>query len=329
MDNLIVLLTYKRNGLNHFFKESLYLHFQNHYICASTSSIMKIRNGFKGEQSIVLPQAIIKLMEDDPLASSIYITDIGYYPKAWHHYRSRKKPIDQYVFIYCVNGKGWFEVNDKRYDVKTNQYFILPAGISHTYAADENDPWTIYWIHFYGSLAKHYATDCISPLNVTPSMASRINTRINLFEEIFNTLKSSFAIENIRYAMATFQHYLASLRFIQQYRDANDKTAHGNDIVNVVTHFIERHLTLKEIADFSGLSPSRLSTVFKERTGHSPLNYFNFMKMRKACNFLDNTDLKLNQISLKLGIDDPYYFSRLFSHIMGVSPKAYRNRNKV
>lgn len=122
-------------------------------------------------------------------------------------------------YILC-QWKGWFEVNDKRYDVKTNQYFILPAGISHTYAADENDPWTIYWIHFYGSLAKHYATDCISPLNVTPSMASRINTRINLFEEIFNTLKSSFAIENIRYAMATFQHYLASLRFIQQYRDA-------------------------------------------------------------------------------------------------------------
>ena len=71
MDNLIVLLTYKHNGLNHFFKESLYLHFQNHYICASTSSIMKIRDGFKGEQSIVLPQAIIKLMEDDSRPLSI------------------------------------------------------------------------------------------------------------------------------------------------------------------------------------------------------------------------------------------------------------------
>ena len=161
-------------------------------------------------------------------------------------------------------------------------------------------------------------------------MASRINTRINLFEEIFNTLKSSFAIENIRYAMATFQHYLASLRFILHFRDANDKSTHGNDIVNIVTHFfdenIERRLTLKEIADFSGLSPSRLSTVFKERTGHSPLNYFNFVKIRKACDLLDNTKMKLNQISLKLGIDDQYYFSRLFSKIMGVSPKAYRNR---
>lgn len=63
MDNLIVLSRHKHNGLNHFFNESLYSHFQNTYICAPTSSIMKIRDGFKGEQSIVLPQAIIKLME--------------------------------------------------------------------------------------------------------------------------------------------------------------------------------------------------------------------------------------------------------------------------
>lgn len=164
-------------------------------------------------------------------------------------------------------------------------------------------------------------------------MASRINTRINLFEEIFNTLQTSFAIENIRYAMATFQHYLASLRFIQQYRNADDKSNYNNDIINVITHYfdenMERRLTLKEIADFSGLSQSRLSAVFKERTGHSPLNYFNFMKMRKACNLLDNTNMKLSQISLKLGIDDPYYFSRLFSQVMGISPKNYRNRPKT
>ena len=203
----------------------------------------------------------------------------------------------------------------------------------HTYAADEDNPWTIYWIHFCGSLAEYYVADCITPLDVTPSMASRINARINLFEEIFKTLQSSFAIENIRYAMATFQHYLASLRFIQQYRNADDKSNYSNDIINVVIHYfdenIERRLTLKEIADFSGLSQSWLSTIFKERTGHSPLNYFNFMKIRKACTLLDNTDMKLNQISLKLGIDDQYYFSRLFSHIMGVSPKAYRNRVKA
>ena len=295
---------------------------------------MKIKDGFKGEQSIVLPKAIIDMIEDDPLASSLFVTDIGYYPKAQHHYRSRQEPIDQYVFIYCVDGKGWFEVNDHHYDVKENQYFILPAGVPHTYAADATTPWTIYWIHFRGALARYYATGYTCPVDVSPSIVSRINTRINLFEEIYNTLKSSFAIENIRYAMATLHHYLASLRYIQQYRNADPKSqTDENDIVNVIIHFfnenLEHRLSLKEIAEFSGLSPSRLSSVFKERTGHSPLNYFNFMKIRRACELLDNTKMKLNQISLKLGIDDQYYFSRLFSKIMGVSPKSYRTRTKA
>lgn len=294
---------------------------------------MKIKEGFKGEQSIVLPQAIIRMMREDPLASSIYITDIGYYPKAYHHYRSRTRAIDQNVFIYCVDGKGWYELNGKHYSVSANQYFILPEGLPHTYAADETEPWTIYWIHFCGTLAKHYAAGCITPQDVTPSMASRINARINLFEEIFNTLHSSFAIENIRYAMATFCHYLASLRYLQQYREADPSSGQQSDIVRLVIHYfeenLERHLTMQELTAYSGYSASRLSALFKERTGHSPLNYFNLMRIRKACDLLDNTSLRLNQISLKLGIDDPYYFSRLFSHIMGLSPKAYRQRLKA
>ena len=39
--------------------------------------------------------------------------------------------------------------------------------------------------------------------------------------------------------------------------------------------------------------------------------------------------MKLNQICYKLGIDDPYYFSRLFTKIMGMSPRNYRALQKV
>lgn len=294
---------------------------------------MKLKDGFKGEQSIVLPRAVLQLMESDPIASQLHITDIGYYPKAMHHFRSRDAAIDQYVFIYCIDGKGWFELNGERHLVSANQYFILPAGTAHTYAASESDPWTIYWIHFKGKLARHYATAANRPIDVTPSQVSRINARNRLFEEIYFTLASSFTVESVRYACASFQHYLASLRYIQQYRNAAKDSATQGDITDMVIHFfdenIERHLSLQEIAEFSGLSSSRLSFIFKERTGHSPLNYFNLLKIRRACELLDSTNLKLNQISLKLGFDDPYYFSRLFSKTMGLSPINYRNRPKT
>ena len=87
-------------------------------------------------------------------------------------------------------------------------------------------------------------------------------------------------------------------------------------------------MTILEIGGYVGLSTSALSAKFKAATGHSPLQYFNLMKMRRACELLDTTSHTIAQISLKLGIEDPYYFSRLFSKTMGVSPKAYRQRQR-
>ena len=49
---------------------------------------------------------------------------------------------------------------------------------------------------------------------------------------------------------------------------------------------------------------------------------------KQACLLLDTTDMKINQICYKIGIEDTYYFSRLFSKIMGMSPREYRKSKK-
>ncbi|MDE6400970.1 MAG: helix-turn-helix domain-containing protein [Muribaculaceae bacterium] len=88
-------------------------------------------------------------------------------------------------------------------------------------------------------------------------------------------------------------------------------------------------ITLSQLSSYSGYSQSYLSSVFKERTGHSPLAYFNLLKVRHACQLLDSTDMKLNCICHMVGISDPYYFSRLFSKVMGMSPSSYRKRPDI
>lgn len=297
-----------------------------------TRLMLKIKNGFSGERSLVLPKMVTDMMKADPIASILYVTDIGYYPKAENHYRERKEPIGQYVFIYCIDGFGSYDVDGKHYEVSPNQYFILPAGKPHTYQADTAQPWTIYWIHFSGSLAEHYAADTMAPISVNPGLHSRISNRINMFEELFDALNSGYSIENIRYSMSLFHHYLSSLRYVRQYREAGGQPD-GNDVVDAAIHFmkenLERHITLQEVADFTGYSPSFFSRLFKTKTGHSPLNYINLLKIKRACLMLDTTHMKVNQICHKLGMDDPYYFSRLFSKIMGMSPRSYRSRPKT
>jgi AraC-like DNA-binding protein len=83
-------------------------------------------------------------------------------------------------------------------------------------------------------------------------------------------------------------------------------------------------LSLKEMADFSGLSVSHYSFIFKKKTGFPPLEYFNHLKIQLACQYLLFSEMKIKDIGEMLGINDPYYFSRSFRRIMGVSPKFYR-----
>ena len=294
--------------------------------------MIRRKDGFNGERALVLPQSIVREMEENPIASMLHITDIGYYPKAWFHFRERTEPISQFVFIYCTEGAGWFKAEGREYAVKANQYFILPAGKSHAYGANEQSPWTIYWIHFKGKLAAYFAQPCARPVDIKPGIHSRISNRIDMFEEIFRTLEMGYSHENLLYACSTFYHYLGTLRYLQQYRDAIHPESGQNDIVTVAIHFmkenIEKRLTLADIAAHTGYSSSHFSSLFNQRTGYAPLAYFNQLKIQQACRLLDFTDMKMNQICYKIGIEDTYYFSRLFSKIMGMSPRKYKQMKK-
>lgn len=294
-----------------------------------------------GERSVVLPTSIVEMEENDPLVSSLFITDIGYYPMAEHHHRIRTEGINQYVLIYCRDGNGWYSLRGKTYQVASNQYFILPAGIPHEYGATEGERWTIYWVHFRGEHADIYAEGADKPQDVRVALNSNINNRNNIFEEILSTLHDGEGIEDLRYASSLLHYYLASLRYLRQYRNTaryntnNSNLSFSNnknkEVVDAAIHFmkenIERRITLQDILDYVGYSSTHFSTLFKRQVGDSPLAYFNRLKIEQACHMLQTTNLHINQICYKVGIEDSLYFSRLFSKMMGMSPSDYRERS--
>ena len=104
----------------------------------------RIKDGFKGERAIVLPAFLIEELKQDPLGSELYITDIGYYPHAYFHYRKRDtEEVTEFILIYCMEGEGWFELDKHQYAVTANQFFILPEHQAHAYGSNEENPWTI------------------------------------------------------------------------------------------------------------------------------------------------------------------------------------------
>lgn len=271
---------------------------------------------------------------EDEFLSKLHATDIGYYPHAAYHYRERPKGIGQYVLIYCMKGSGWYSVLGQRHEVGENQWFVIPKDTPHVYASNNDDPWTIYWVHFTGTLAHVYGDGNHKPSDILPGIHSRMTDRINLFEEIFLTLSDNFSIDNLRYASSLLYTLLATFSHLRHFRKYNNRQERidTTDIVGMAVRYmnenIEKQLTLSQLTEYIGYSPSQLSLIFRNRTGRSPLNYFNMLKIQRACQLLETTDLKINQICSKVGIDDSYYFSRLFTKTVGIPPKRYRETTK-
>ncbi|MCH5718282.1 helix-turn-helix domain-containing protein [Niabella hibiscisoli] len=92
-------------------------------------------------------------------------------------------------------------------------------------------------------------------------------------------------------------------------------------------HIMET-VALKDLASLIHMSSSHFSAMFKNKTGHSPLEYFNHLKIQRACQYLEFTDMPVKELCYTLGLEDPFYFSRLFSKYMGESPLHYRKRKR-
>lgn len=66
------------------------------------------------------------------------------------NYSYSLKSRDYHLITFVSQGKGTFEIEDKVYDIKANQLFIIPAGYWFKYTADADEPWRYSWIGFLG-----------------------------------------------------------------------------------------------------------------------------------------------------------------------------------
>ncbi|WP_069188330.1 response regulator [Paenibacillus sp. GM2] len=86
------------------------------------------------------------------------------------------------------------------------------------------------------------------------------------------------------------------------------------------------HLTLSAAADHVHLSPSYFSTLFKQYTGETFVNYLNGIRIAKAKILLVDFDIKIYEVAELVGFASLPYFNRVFKQVTQMTPKEFRNR---
>lgn len=282
-----------------------------------------------GRQRIEIPKSVLKSrIYNNPWLEQLYICSLGYYPNAEGHYTYRKKGLPENFLFYCVDGCGWYKIGDKKYSVSTNEFFILPSNVEHAYGCNEDNPWTIYWIHFGGDMLSFFNEMQVVKDHFKPSYIKSNSEIFSLFSKIYKTLEKGYSTDNLIFANMCLSHFITLFIYNSKHTADSIPSTEKIDCVDGSITYMQQHIdgniSLNELSKTNNYSTSRFSNLFKQKTGYAPIDYFIQMKMQKACQQLDFSDKSIKDVAYTLGFDDPYYFSRRFRKIIGLSPSKYR-----
>jgi len=293
---------------------------------------MKKRDNFEGQRMAVFPQSVIELLKTNVFTQNLYVTDAGFFPKAKNHFINRTKGSTQNIIIICIEGEGKIICENDSSKLSANEYYIIPKNKPHTYFADNSNPWTIYWMHFDGLVAPYFIEDASKRSIEVP--ISQFSLREHIFpmlNEMYLILEESFSINQLTYCSVLFTYILGSLKHERQNQTLKKEAGkrYGEDAVRFMKNNFHKKISVQDVANHCQVSLSHFCLVFKQETSHTPIEYLTMLRIQNACTLLAIGDKKIKEIATEVGFEDPYYFTRVFTKLMGKSPKQYRISKKV
>ena len=143
-----------------------------------------------------------------------------------------------------------------------------------------------------------------------------------------------------RFAGATAAQEVARMLALQWHQDGlspymvfKGKSDHGDGEIQQAQHWLSEHFAIanpvEEMVKRSKLSERTFKRRFSAATGLAPIAYVQRLRIEDAKRRLERTDAPVDEISWRVGYEDPAFFRRLFKRTTGLAPGAYRKRFRI
>jgi transcriptional regulator GlxA family with amidase domain len=143
-----------------------------------------------------------------------------------------------------------------------------------------------------------------------------------------------------RYAGSTAAQEIARLFALQWHHDGltpyivfEGKSDHGDTEIRIAQEWLGNHFSIanpvEEMIKRSTLAERTFKRRFTRATGLAPIAYVQRLRIEDAKRRLERTDTPVDEISWRVGYEDPAFFRRLFKRTTGLSPGVYRRRFRI
>ncbi len=230
------------------------------------------------------------------------------------------------TFFWVLEGDCFLFIDEEAFLVRAGQLAYLPKGKKRMYT-HASPAFTMYETAFsatsdgvdlmalLGLRDGDYVVDI--PNREEMSLLFELAHRKELSKDLIHHLEWSANLLTIihRYAAAHERVKDSDARFFAP-------------VLHRLSEAVEQNVTIDELAGLVYMQPTYFIRRFKNAFGMPPQAYFHQLKLCRAMHLLVATDLPLDQVAKKIGMDDSSYFARFFKKSCHCTPREYRNAFK-
>lgn len=232
---------------------------------------------------------------------------------------------DDIMLTVFLSGRGVYRNSSVKIDIIPPMVGLVTPDDPGILMADLTDPYTHYYCRFNGQYAKQLANQALKiheKCFFTCEFADQISDCIHRMGPIAQTRQTSH-MGPPELLLAEVLIKLAKLA----------KNVYPTLTIGSVERYLQEHLSephsLDDMASFFSMSKSSLCRRVKQLTGQTILNLSEKTKIQWAKTLLKLGSDNISEVALRLGYNDPFYFSRVFKKHLGKSPRAYQKDHRT
>ncbi len=283
-------------------------------------------------------------------------TDQGLYGFYIRKYKPSEEIKDlhrhQYIQINYVHmGSGYHIINNNKIDICKGDIFIIPPYIPHSIISNESDALEIFEFEFStnfisfntgGESQESYMDfaylepfmvleeDVKPRFNLDQSKQAEIECILNEVRTEYNEKSAGFTLIAkallLKLLVIVGRAYSGAIKGTETEKVLNTYKKIVSLSVEYINQNYDKNINLNDVAAAVNYSRSHFSFLFKTVMGQTFIEYLNRIRIEKATELLQSSNLSITDISYTVGFNTITNFNKNFKHYIGITPKAYKNR---
>lgn len=251
--------------------------------------------------------------------------------KAAADYRIERRTYPGHDWLLCVAGAGVVRSGERAFPVAVGQLGWLDCSRPHAHWPDATDPWELLWLRV-DSPQMNLLADALNVRDNPIFILRHSAAAITAFEQTFKLLRERPLTmdASLHATVSTLVALLFAARKTQPARRRETRvSARLRGVLAQMRLDCKRAWTIEDFAQLAGASVSHFFRCFNQATGASPMDWLRRERINQAKRYLSETGERIRVIAEQVGYRDPFYFSRDFKKLVGVSPRRYREQEQA